>query len=108
MLTNSTYTYLDMLNGSGFSKKFTTNDWFKVIITGYLNKIKTASVECYLADFQNGKADLLNTWKKVDMSALGNVNHVTFTFDSSDKSGEWLNTPAYVCIDNIEYVSVVK
>lgn len=103
MLTNSTYAYKDMKNGSQFGKKFSTGDWFKVIITGYYNNNVTNKVEYYLADFRNGKSFMLKVWEQVDLSSLGSVDKVTFTFDSSDKSGDWLNTPSYVCIDNIEF-----
>lgn len=103
MLTNSTYAYLDMKNGSTFGKKFATDDWFKVTITGYKNKVKTSSVDYYLADYRSGKSFISNTWNKVDLTTLGTVDIVTFTFDSSDK-GQWgVNTPQYVCVDNIEY-----
>ena len=34
-MTNSTYAYLDMKNGSAYSKKFVAGDWFKVIIKGF-------------------------------------------------------------------------
>jgi hypothetical protein len=103
MLTNNTYAYLDMENGSLFTKKFAANDWFKVTITGYKNKIKTTSVDYYLADFRDGKTFISNSWNKVDVSTLGEVDMFSFAFDSSDK-GEWgVNTPKYVCIDNIAY-----
>lgn len=103
MLTNSTYAYKDMKFGSQFGKKFSTGDWFKVMITGYKNGNTTGTVEYYLSDFRNGKNFLLRAWEKVDLNSLGSVDKVTFTFDSSDKSGGWLNTPSYVCIDNIEF-----
>jgi len=107
-ITNSTYAYLDMKNGSNYSKKFVAGDWYKVTITGYLNNVKTAAVDYYLADFRNGKTFLPNTWNKVDVSALGNVDKVIFTFDSSDK-GQWgMNTPAYACIDNIEFTQSIS
>jgi hypothetical protein len=61
-------------------------DWFKLIITGFLNKAQTAVVEYYLADFRDGKSFLSNKWNKVDVSALGKVDKVVFTFDSSDKT----------------------
>lgn len=103
MLTNSTYAFLDMKNGSAYSKKFAAGDWFKVTITGYKNKVKTSAVDYYLADFRNGKTFLSDNWNKVDLTALGSVDLVTFTFDSSDK-GQWgVNTPTYVCVDNIGY-----
>lgn len=104
MLTNSTYTFLDMKNGSNYSKKFVAGDWYKVTITGYLNGTKTTAVDYYLADFRDGKTFLSNTWNKVDVSALGKVDKVTFSFDSSDKDPVYgMNTPAYCCIDNIEF-----
>jgi len=104
MLTNSTYAYLEMKNG-GFGKKFTSGDWFKVIITGYYDTKETGTVEFYLADFRDGKNMLLKEWKKVDVSKLGTVNKIRFTFDSSDKGPFGINTPKYVCIDNVEILS---
>lgn len=108
MLTNSTYAYLDMLNGSAFTKKFDKGDWYKVIFNGFLNKTNTASVSYYLADFRDGKTYISNSWQKADLSALGQVDSVAISFDSSDK-GEWgMNTPAYVCIDNIEFTQTIS
>lgn len=104
MLTNSTYAYLEMKNG-GFGKKFTSGDWFKVIIKGYYDTTETGTVEFFLADYRDGKNILLKEWKKVDLSALGKVNKIRFTFDSSDKGLFGVNTPKYVCIDNIELLS---
>lgn len=108
MLTNSTYTFLDMKNGSAYSKKFVAGDWYKVIITGYLSSVKTSSVDYYLADFRAGKTFLSNTWNKVDVSPLGKVDKVTFSFDSSDQGAWGMNTPAYVCIDNIEFTQTIS
>lgn len=102
MITNSTYAYLDMKNGSSISKKFIAGDWFKLIMTGYLNNVQTGQVEYFLADFRNGKTFLSKTWNKVDVSTLGEVDKVEFTFDSSDKTGSKINTPTYACIDFIE------
>jgi len=114
MITNSTYTYFALKNGSTFNHIFSSTgdngngDWFKVIIKGYKANVQTGSVDVYLADFRNGKKILLKTWQKVDVSALGQVDLVTFTFDSDDKSGGWLNIPAYACIDNIEFTQTIS
>lgn len=96
MLTNSTYAYLYM-------KSFKEGSWFKVIITGYLDKSEKSKVEYYLADFRNGKTILYKTWNKVDLSALGEVDRVSFTFSSSD-----FFSPSYVCIDNIEFTQTIS
>lgn len=108
MMTNSTYTFLDIKNGSDFTKKFSTNDWYKVILSGYLNKTNTGTVEYYLADFRDGKSFISNTWTKVDLKALGKVDSVAISFDSSDKGQFGMNTPAYVCIDNIEFTQTIS
>jgi hypothetical protein len=105
-LTNSTWAYYEMKNG-GFGKKFAANDWFMVKIVGYKNKVKTSSLDVYLADFRSNKTTILKSWTKVDVSALGEVDMVTFTFDSTDK-GQWgINTPTYVCLDNIEFTQTI-
>jgi len=111
-ITNSTYAFLGIKNGDygvgGFGKKFSTNDWFKVTIKGYKSNIQTSSVDVYLADFRSGKSLVLKNWTKIDLSSLGQVDLVTFTFDSTDKSGGWINTPKYACIDNIEFTQTIS
>ena len=107
-LTNTTTAYYIIKNGSDYSKKFEAGDWFKVTITGFSGSTETGKVDYYLADFRNGKSFISDKWEKVDVSKLGEVDKVRFTFDSSDK-GEWgLNTPKYVCIDNVEFTQEVK
>jgi len=101
MLTNSTYAYYDLLNGSDFSKKFTENDWFKVIIKGYAGNTHTGTVEFYLADFRDGKSLIVRDWTKVSLSSFGVVEKLIFTFDSSDKGLFGVNTPKYVCLDDL-------
>ena len=96
MLTNSTYSYL-------YLKPAVKDSWFKVLITGYLNKKEKSTVEYYLADFRNGKNFLSKIWNKVDLSSLGEVDQLAFTFESSD-----LFCPSYVCIDNIEFTQTIS
>lgn len=111
-ITNSTYAYQGLKNGNygvgGIGKKFAAGDWFKVTIKGYKVGVLTSGLDVYLADFRDGKSTILKSWTKIDVSALGQVDLVTFTFDSTDKSGGWLNTPAYACIDNIEFTQTIS
>lgn len=101
-LCNSTWAYRDMESGSGFSKKFGEGDWFKVIIKGYRDNNNTGAVEFYLADFRDGESIMIRDWTTVDLKSLGICDRISFTFDSSDK-GEWgINTPVYVCVDNLK------
>lgn len=108
LLTNSTYTYCTIKEGNDFSRKFDSGDWFKVSITGYKDAKQTAYVDYYLADFREGKKFISDSWVKVDISALGEVDRVVFTFDSSDKGDYGVNTPMYVCVDNIEFKQEVQ
>jgi PKD repeat protein len=109
---NNSYTALSMLKGDFVAKKFggtsgNDEDFLKLTIngldsTGHL----TAKVDFYLADFRfadNTQDYIVNKWTKVDLTSLGAVNQLTFTFQSSD-NGDWgMNTPAYVCVDDIVY-----
>ncbi len=104
MVTNNTYAVLSMQNGDDYAKKFEDGDWFKVIFTGYnAAGEESGEVEFYLADFREGKTYICTTWTEVNLESLDRVNKVTVTFDSTDK-GEWgVNTPKYVCLDNLTY-----
>ncbi len=107
--TNVTYAALSMKEGDMFAKKFggadgNDPDWFLLTIDGYLNNSKkSSSVEFYLADFRfedNSKDYILDHWAWVDLSALGNVDSLTFSLSSSDNDEQWMNTPAYFAMDN--------
>lgn len=101
-VTNSTYAVLSMLNGDSFAKKFADGDWFKLTVTGY-NKDggQIGTVDFYLADYRNGKSDIIQQWTKLDLTSLGAVNKLTFTLSSSDTGTYGMNTPAYFCMDDI-------
>ena len=112
-LCNSTYTALTLKNGNAFSKKFGGNlgtdpDWYKVTINGYDHSNKLiGSKEVYLADFRfvdSSKDFILSKWTTVDLTSLGKVNKITFSFASSDTGAYGINTPTYVCMDNLRYI----
>lgn len=115
--TNSTYSYFDLLQGSGFSKKFggddgSDADYFKVQITSFLAGDSVTSVDFYLADYRdsdNSKDYIVNDWTYVDFdgSAYSDIliDSISFTFESSD-NGMWgMNTPAYFCMDDFNALS---
>ncbi|MSQ79607.1 MAG: DUF4465 domain-containing protein [Flavobacteriaceae bacterium] len=108
-VSNTTYAYLDMKNGSSFSKKFggasgTDSDWFKLTVWGYKGGVQSKSVEFLLADFRDSssaKDYIVKNWRWVDCKPLGNVDSVHFTLSSSDVGSFGMNTPAYFAIDGI-------
>ncbi len=104
-VTNSTYAYLSMKNGDGFAKKFAKDDWFKLEIFGKnAQGTNTPSLEVYLADFRNGKSEILNTWKWINLESLGDVKSLHFKLSSTDMGEFGMNTPSYFCIDGVTAV----
>ncbi len=101
-ITNSSYAYDSMTNGDGFAKKFEKGDWFKLTITGYDAEDKvTGTKDYYLADLRDSKkAYIINDWRFVDLSGLGEVAKLGFELTSSDTGDYGMNTPAYFCFDN--------
>ena len=93
----TTYTYLSAKNGDGYSTPLAEDGWFAATFTGYdANDKVTGSVEVKLID----GTSWMDSWTKISLEELGDVNKILITFDGSDK-GDWgLNTPAYVAIDN--------
>lgn len=101
MVTNSTYTYHTLKDGNMFASRFGEGDWYKLIVRGYSESELTGTKEFFLADFRGGKTIIVADWTKVELSGLGEPDRLVFTFDSSDKTAGWMNTPAYACIDNL-------
>lgn len=108
-ITNTTYAYLAVKDGNDGSNSvkgpFTSNDWFKLTATGYkADKSKIGSIDFYLADFRDGKQEIVNTWKWFDWSSIKNADYVTFEMSSTD-NGDWgMNTPSYFCLDGITLI----
>ncbi|MBN2063543.1 MAG: DUF4465 domain-containing protein, partial [Sedimentisphaerales bacterium] len=111
-VTNTTYAYLTMLAGDayGICTPFGGNDgndqdWFKFTATGitadgsYVEK----AVDFYLADFRsddNTEDYIVDSWTWLDLSSLGAIKEIEFSFASSD-TGDWgINTPTYFAFDN--------
>lgn len=118
--TNSTYAGISMRDGDNFAKQFgsTTNasgvddgtngeDFFFVRFKGWdVDGNLTDSVDIYLADYRfsdDSQDYILEEWTNFDLSALGIVKYVTFSFQSSDNGSFGINTPAYFAIDNMRY-----
>jgi hypothetical protein len=121
-ITNTTFAGISMRDGDAYAKKFgslnnaqgiadSTNgeDFFKLTING-LNSVDeiTGSVDVYLADFRfadNAQDFILNTWKSVDLTSLGNVYGLSFDLQSSDVGDFGMNTPGYFALDDLVFIS---
>lgn len=114
-INNSTYAYLSMKNGDAFAKKFGDstnsasvpypslgNDWFKLTIKGENND----SVEFYLADFRGPSSSdyIIKDWTYVSLAGLNRASRkLTFKLSSSDTGTYGMNTPAYFCMDSLQF-----
>jgi hypothetical protein len=107
----SSYTYGVVINGNSWSSNpnskavslVTTKGWFKVIATGYKQDGSTVTAEKYLCDYRdsaNPKVPAISSWTQWRLN-FEDVVKVEFNFESSDVGIYGLNTPAYLCIDNI-------
>lgn len=111
-VANATYPALDMLNGSGFSKKFggasgDDPDWFLLSITGSNGGTSTGTVDFYLADFRfadNSLDYIVDDWAFVNLGSLGTVDSLSFALSSSDNGDFGMNTPAYFALDNLDAI----
>lgn len=106
-VNNATYPALSMKDGDGFAKKFggidgNDKDYFRIIATGYIgNDSSTATF--YLADFRdadNSNDYIVTNWTHWNLEDLGDVDSISFTFESSDTGQHGMNTPAFFCMDH--------
>ncbi len=109
-VNNTTYTYLSMRDGDAFAKKFggetgADPDFLMLTIKKYSGgAIADDSINIFLADyrFPQAKKDyIMSDWTYVDLTTLGEVDSLVIRMTSSDVGIFGMNTPAYVCIDQV-------
>ena len=99
--TNNAWTVYAILNGDGMATDdgpFGTDDWLKCTVTGTKADKTIATVDIMLAE--NGT--YVNEWKYADLSSLGEVVSLSFSFSGTKQNSYGLTTPAYMCIDDME------
>lgn len=97
--TNDAWTVDAILHGDRMTPgAFTKSDYLKCIVTGTKLDDSTVSVEIDLAK----DGSYAWNWTYADLSSLGKVKSLTFSFDGSKKNDWGLTTPTYICIDDIE------
>lgn len=94
MVSPTTYSLNNVLKAAGDGYEF------KVIATGTKADGTTSTLDIYLAKGN----DVKKSWFDVDMSALGAVKSVAFTFDGTDQGKSGLATPKYFALDNVVVV----
>lgn len=111
--TNTTYAYLSMRDGDGFTDPFggpdgSEPDYLALTVTGYdADGLATGAVELLLADYtfaDDALDTLVDDWVWLDLSPLGEVKSLDFTLFSTDNAFGFLNTPAYFAMDDLVLV----
>ena len=105
---NDAQTYHSIQNGDAIAKKFGQGDTLVLKIHALDENWEIddskQDVVVYLADYRSSNESewKVNTqWEWVDLSVLGNVSGLAFTMASSDVSYDFMNTPAYFCLDKL-------
>lgn len=109
-IANTAYAYLTMANGDeyNFSSPLPAGTgWFAVTATGRLGGGPAGTSSIFLADLR-GAAPLgiRAGWSWFDLSPLGTVDRIEFSFAGSDTGAFGLNTPAYFAMDDLTVASV--
>ena len=101
-VSNTTYSYYAMKNGTAYSRKFEHDDYCKLLAYGITAENKIAGpVEVYLAHYLKDEDSPVKRWVYFNLESLGRVKTVFFRMESSD-SGKWgMNNPAYFAIDRM-------
>lgn len=106
---NSSYVYGVMTNGNKFGNigvagsMSETNGYFEVILECYDEVGQLVATKTQLlADYRSGHTEVVpvTTWTYWPINVDG-VKTVKFNFTGSDSGAYGLNTPAYLCIDDI-------
>lgn len=109
-VTNTTYAALSMRDGDRFAGPFggvTGNDpdLLQLIVTGIdASGSSVGNVTVDLADYRfadNSQDFILDSWTKVDVSALTGARSLRFGMTSTDSNGFGMLTPAYFAIDDV-------
>lgn len=93
----------------GGAKKFGDNDYLTLTAKGYRGGTQTGTASIDLACMKGHNAAnpawnyIAAIWYRFDLAALGEVDKVVFTMDSSDKddAGQ-MRTPAWFCLDGLQ------
>lgn len=109
-IANTTYAYGVMAfpDPNNFSTPLGLGDWFAVTAIGKLGTTTTNAATFYLADLRGASPPgILAEWAWFDLTGLGTVDRIEFSFDGSDKHPIFgLNTPAYLAMDNLTVAAV--
>ena len=103
-ITNDAWVVDNIIKGDGMSdddaQPFGEGDYFKITITADNGN----SIDFYLADYRSAEESeryYIKDWTWLDLTELGTVKTLSFTFDGTKKNSYGMTTSTYFCIDNL-------
>ena len=94
---NTNYVVNTVLYGSSYCRAFETGDYIKLTIKAYLDGVQSGeTVEVKLVDYAESDLKIIDSWKRVDISKLGDFDYMIFEMESNVPSA-----PLYCCIDGL-------
>jgi hypothetical protein len=103
-VTTPAVTYFCITYGSDFSEAYNSDDFLKIVATGFKEDNTTSTVEFYLA---NGSNECFDDWQKWNLSSLGKVKKIQFHMEEAQKisydGGEtyYYKTGLYFAFDDV-------
>lgn len=104
-ICNTSYTYYCMTRGNNYCRKFEEGDYLKITAHGCKSTTSTeeTTLDFYLARCEGNTDDwFVNRWTTWDLSALGEIEVLYFTMESTDKGAFGINTPTYFALDELK------
>ena len=107
-ITNTTYAYYEMAEGSGYVPQMLGSEYFMNLLIFGIDENGDFSgvISCPLGDPDK----IANSWMKVDLSSLGDVVGLGFAFETNEYQdmSQWgygvsTDYPIYMAFDNIAY-----
>lgn len=115
-ICNTASVVKSLKEGDNYARAFKAGDYFTLTfkaLDAQGKEIKGQEVTYYLADFRDGKTFINENWEKVDLTALGECNGITFSMETTDKvtydgTTYYANTPTYFALDGLTVAQVKK
>lgn len=82
--------------GYGSCRAFQPGDYMKLVITSVLNGYPSANVEIMLAEYTDSGLNMIDSWKRFDLTKLGDFDYLEFSILSNVD-----DVPLYCCIDGM-------
>lgn len=94
---NTNYVVNTVLYGNSYCRAFETGDYIKLTIKAYLDGAQSGeTVEVKLVDYAESDLKIIDSWKRVDISKLGDFDYLIFEMSSNVPSA-----PLYCCVDGM-------